>query len=221
MYNILNKLEYYKGKSAMIIETSIGVSYGTSTPFVKFKFAPRDNYKAPGQWDDNNVYWLSSYVDIAVFTKNIKLVAEGNLEKYEMKNPAKKITLQVFQTKNENDGIEYINFNFYRDNVKINTSLIKISEFYGMYMFFNNLVNTYCMVSQIALMKYDIWYEFFGKNKKQQTSNKQNIKPKQQYQKNQSQPKNNNFSPNNVIESIEDDINSMQSEFNFDNDVPF
>ena len=83
MYNILNKLEYYKGKSAMIIETSIGVSYGTSTPFVKFKFAPRDSYKAPGKWDDNNVYWLSSYVDLATFTKNIKLVAEGNLDKYE------------------------------------------------------------------------------------------------------------------------------------------
>ena len=220
MYNILNKLEYYKGKSVMIIETSIGVSYGTSTPFVKFKFAPRDNYKAPGKWDDNNVYWLSSYVDLATFTKNIKLVAEGNLDKYEMKNPAKNVTLQIFQTKNEKDGVEYINFNFYRDKVKINTSLIKTSEFYALYMFFNNLVNTYCMVSQVALMKYDIWYEFFGKNKKSQSNNnQQKSKPKQQYQN--KKPQNTNFTPDNVMDSIENDINSMQSEFNFDNDVQF
>ena len=221
MYNILNKLEYYKGKSAMIIETSIGVSYGTSNPFVKFKFAPRDSYKAPGKWDDNNVYWLSSYVDLAVFTKNIKSVAEGSLDKYEMKNPAKNVTLQIFQTKNENDGVEYINFNFYRDTVKINTSLIKKSEFYALYMFFNNLVNSYCTVSQIALMKYDIWYEFFGKknSKNQQSNIQQTSKPKQQYQNKKTQ--NSNFSNDNVIDSIEDELNSMQSEFDFGNDVPF
>ena len=130
------------------------------------------------------------------------------------------VTLQIFQTKNEKDGVEYINFNFYRDKVKINTSLIKTSEFYALYMFFNNLVNTYCMVSQVALMKYDIWYEFFGKNKKSQpNNNQQKSKPKQQYQN--KKPQNTNFTPDNVMDSIENDINSMQSEFNFDNDVPF
>lgn len=227
MYNTLNELAYYKGKSVMIIETSIGVSFGKTNPFIKFKFAPREDYKSPGVWDEKNVYWLSSYIDLAVFVKNIGDVAAGKLEKYEMKNPAKGVTMNIYLTKNESSGVEYVNFHYYRGDVKLNTSLIKTTEFFALYSYFKNLVDSYNTVAQTALLRYDIWWEYVGKHKQNKQSNNS-------YNANNNSVNNNSYNANNTnsfkkttqpvnsaVNSMENEIDSMQTDFDFSGDVPF
>lgn len=231
MYNYLSDLSYYKGKSVMIIETSIGVSYGKASPFLRFKFAPRKDYKSPGEWSDENVYWVTSYVDLCLFVKGITDVAAGNESKYEMKNPKKGVTLSIYSSTNDKDGTDYINFSFYKGDTKVHVSLVKKTEFFALYTYFKNLVDNYNVVAQTALMKYDIWYEFVGK-KKQQNSNGGNSN--QSYNRNKNSgnnnQSNNNYGNNNhsnqkmdnAMSSMEADINSSQGNFSFDDsDVPF
>lgn len=232
MYNYLSELSYYKGKSVMIIETSIGVSYGKASPFVRFKFAPRNDYKSPGQWSDENVYWITSYVDLCLFVKGITEVAAGKQQKYEMKNPKKGVTLSIYLSKNDNDGTEYINFSFYKGDTKIHASLVKTTEFYALYTYFKNLVDSYNVVAQTALMKYDIWYEFVGKKKQGQNNNSNNRNRPQNnrnnaggnnnYSGNQGYQPNNNAQMNDAMSSMEAEIDSSQNSFDFDgSDVPF
>jgi len=233
MYNYLNELAFYKGKSVMIIETSIGVSYGKSSPFLKFKFAPRNDYKSPGQWNDENVFWVTSYVDLCLFVKGIKDVASGNEQKYELKNPSKGVTVSIYSSKNDKDGTEYINFAFYKGETKIHVSLIKSTEFFALYTYYKNLLDNYNIVSQTALLKYDVWYEYVGKkaqgngsynnNKKTSYTNDNNNK-NQSYtnDNNNYKPSKNNSTMNTAMNSMENDIKSSQNNFDFsDNDVPF
>lgn len=164
MKNILNKYSVYKGKSVMIAETSIGVIYGEATPFVQIKFAPREDSKSNGQWDDANCYWLSSYAELYNFVTGLKAVGDGKLEKYEMKNPKKAVSVIVRYSKGA-DETEYISFGFFRGDVKIQVSLLKLTEFPAFYGYFQNLMTNYNIVCAIALMRNDIWFEFIGKNK--------------------------------------------------------
>lgn len=164
MKNILNKYPVYKGKSVMIIETSIGVNYGEANPFVQMKFAPRADANSNGQWDDANCFWLSSYAELYNFVAGLKAVADGKQEKYEMKNPKKGVNVQIRASKGQDDT-EYISFGFYRGDVKIQVPLVKAVEFPALFGYFQNLVTSYNTVCAIALMRNDIWYEFVGKNK--------------------------------------------------------
>jgi hypothetical protein len=248
MYNNLNELAFYKGKSVMIIKTSIGVSYGLASPFLHFKFAPRDDYKSPGKWNDENAFWVTSYVDMCLFVKGITDVASGKEAKYELKNPAKGVTVSIYASKNDKDGTEYINFAFFKGDTKIHVSLTKLAEFYALYTYFKNLLDNYNTVTQMALVKYDIWYEFVGKNKQQQQqqggtyAKPQYTNAKPQYTNAKPQYTNakpaynpnkntgsyevtsNHTSPqmDSAMNSVETSINSSQNNFDFDNsDVPF
>ena len=203
MKNILNKSPFYRKSSIMIIETSIGVSYAEATPFVQFKFAPRADSKAEGQWDDANVFWITKYIDLYNFVTGMNAVVNGKLEKYELKNPKTGVTIQIRHSVNSADGAEYVLFGFYRgQDVKISVSLMKNTEYFGLYSYFTNLLTNYNTVCAISLMRNDIWFEFVGKNKqdkqagdggyknKQSNTTKQYTPPqqKQQSKKQQAEP---------------------------------
>jgi len=166
MKNILNKSAFYKSKAVMIAETSVGVKFGEANPFIQFKFAPRADAKAQGQWDDANCFWVTNYNELYNFVSGMNAVATGKLEKYEMKNPKKGVLVQIRASANTENGTEYITFGFYRgQDVKINISLLKNGEYGGFFAYFSNLLSNYNQVCAIALLRNDIYYDLFEKDK--------------------------------------------------------
>ena len=164
MKNILNKYPVYKGKSVMIVETSIGVNYGEANPFIQIKFAPRADSNSNGVWEDANCFWLTSYAELYNFVAGMKNASEQKVEKFEMKNPKKGVTLSIRYSKGS-DETEYISFGFFRGDTKIQVSLLKANEFPAFFAYYSNLLANYNTVCATALLRNDIWYEFVGKNK--------------------------------------------------------
>lgn len=162
MKNALINLPFYKGKSIMMIEPSIGIKYGVSQIFIQFKFAPRDDYKSKGQWDEKNAYWLTSYNDLYNLTNNLNLLIKGKIEKYEFKNPGKKTSLQIRRSTSDKGDV-YIVFHFFRDSFKVNTPLT-LDEAMPVFNYFKNLIENFNTVSAIALLRNDVWFKFFGKS---------------------------------------------------------
>lgn len=220
MYNIINELQFYKGKSVLIIEVSIGVSYGKAVPFINFKFAPRQDFKSPGVWDNANTYWLSSYVELYSFVKDLTAFVEGKLEKVERSNPGKKTALNVYKTTNEKTSKDYYNFHFFRGETKISVPLEKI-DIFPICAYLKNLLDNYSVVAQIANMKYDIWYQGQQGNTdkkapvQKSSYTKSNNSSSQNYNNNSSSketPSNNYHKYDNTpldnYESVMDDINA-------------
>jgi hypothetical protein len=222
MKNTLSKIPFYKSKSIMIIEASIGVKYGEASPFIQFKFATRADYKSQGNWDDANSYWVTNYIDLFNFVNGINMVASGKMEKYELKNPAKGIGLQVRHSVNTETNIEYVTFHFFRgQDVKISVSLVKSTEYLAMFSYFKNLLDNYNNVCATALFRNDFYYKNFveGKQNKSNNNNK-SYSSSNNKQSNQNKPSNppNNNSFDDDFSSGFDDNNSTVS---FDDDVPF
>jgi hypothetical protein len=227
MKNTLNKLPFYKSKSIMIIESSIGVNYGEASPFIQFKFATRADYKSQGNWDDANSYWITNYIDLFNFVNGINLVSSGKMEKYELKNPAKGIGLQIRHSVNTETNIEYVTFHFFRgQEVKISVSLVKSTEYLAMFSYFKNLLDNYNNVCATALFRNDFYYKNFveGKDNKY---NKNNGTTTNKYTQNNSKQSTNNASSgnssqnNNFADDFSSGISSDESTVDFNDDVPF
>lgn len=228
MKNVINKLSFYKGTSVMLIEVSIGVVYGEATPFAQFKFAPRADAQAQGQWDDLNCFWITSYVELYNFVNGMNMVTSGKLEKYEMKNPKKGVMVQIRASNNAEKNIDYVTFHFFRgQDVKIKTSLVKSSEYLALFGYFKNLLETYNTVCAIALLRNDIYYEYFVKGKEKAGSDqntKQNQTKKEGGDKKSSYNK--PPTPKEYQSNLDNDMsdigeNSSSSGIDFGDDVPF
>lgn len=163
---MFNKLSFYKSSSVMLIESSMGISYGEASPFIQFKFAPRADSKAKGQWDDANCFWITSYVDLFNFVAGLNALATGKIDKYEMKNPLKNVMVQIRMSTNEQTNIEYVTFHFFRgQDVKIKASLVKGTEYAPLFGYFKNLMDNYNTMCAISLLRNDIYYDLFVKGK--------------------------------------------------------
>jgi hypothetical protein len=220
MKNTLSKIPFYKSKSIMIIEASIGVNYGEASPFIQFKFATRADYKSQGNWDDANSYWVTNYIDLFNFVNGINMVASGKMEKYELKNPAKGIGLQVRHSVNTETNTEYIIFYFFRgQDVKISVSLIKSTEYLAMFSYFKNLLDNYNNVCATALFRNDFYYKNFVEGKEKKYNNNSANNSKNNSVNNNSVNNNNN---NNFADDFTSEIDSNNSTVSFDDDdIPF
>lgn len=224
MFNILSDLPFYKGKSALRVKTSFGVKYGVVSPYIEFKFAPRADAHAQGEWDDRNVFWLTNYIDICTLCNELDMLVQGKLaeKKVERKNPAKKTAMIISLTENKETEIEYANFTFYRDGAKVvSVPLLKNTEFFALHSYFKNIVNTYNLIAQGVLTRSDIWfrnnYLTFtegGKKSAPSTSNtntKYSANQKQSFQKPSTSSKN-------MARELEDEIANMSNDMS---DNPF
>jgi hypothetical protein len=222
MKNTLSKIPFYKSKSIMIIEASIGVKYGEASPFIQFKFATRADYKSQGNWDDANSYWITNYIDLFNFVNGINMVASGKMEKYELKNPAKGIGMQVRHSINTETNIEYVTFHFFRgQDVKISVSLVKSTEYLAMFSYFKNLLDNYNNVCATALFRNDFYYKSFVEGKQNKPNNKQ-YNANNGGSNKQSKPSNNNANQSNdFANDFDSGFSDDSSTVNFDDDVPF
>lgn len=174
MQNILNKIEVYRSKSIMIMESQVSVQYSTASPMVQFKFASRADAKSAGNWNNNqNAYWFPSFASLVEAVSQMAMLngAEaGNANAIaSFKNPMKQKYLNLRKNKDDNNNIWYM-FSYVSgsadsgNQVKINSSCTP-TEFAGIYGYLKNLLTQWATVAQMALMRYDNWFQTVGKNK--------------------------------------------------------
>jgi hypothetical protein len=223
MINILNKIDIYRSKSIMIMENNISVNYNTATPMIQFKFATRTDAKSGGQWNDNkNAYWFPSFnslVDLVTQLTSLS-AATPNTENalVRFSNPQKMKNLQIRKNMGDNQQLWYI-FTYLAgeqgNQLTINCSCTQ-TEFNGILGYLKNLLTQFPTISQIALLRYDTWFEYVGKNKtisnNKPVTNNNNYKTS--YKPSNSQPHTVNM-PNN-INNIANDINNE-----FGDEIPF
>lgn len=187
MQNILNKIDIYRSKSIMTMEAGVSVNYNAATPMVQFKFASRPDAKSAGNWNNNqNAYWFPSFgslVDaVTQCTALLTATANNDTAIAKFSNPKKQKYLQVRKNLGDNQEIWYV-FSYMSgsqdagDQIKINCSCTQ-PEFNSILGFLKNMLTQFPTIAQMALMRYDNWYNLVGKFKNESAggynSNQQN-----------------------------------------------
>jgi len=160
------------------------------------------------------------------------MVSSGKLDKYEMKNPKKGVSIQIRASSDTEKNIDYVTFHFFRgSDVKIKTSLVKTSEYLALFGYFKNLLDNYNTVCATALLRNDIYFEFFMKGKEGAKNNSapQGKKESTNKSNNQSGNHQTNKKPNpkDYQSQIDDEMSNMgnvgnsSGEIDFGDDVPF
>ena len=216
MRNTICENKFYKSKSIMIVGHSVSVNYGVGENYIEFKFATRADSKSPGNWDDNNRFFISGYVALYNLVKGMEAVIKKKLDKYQINNPMKKTGL-IFRVNVGDDGTKWAVFHFFGENEKISTSLHFKDEFLGLYKYLSSILDNFHVISAIALYRNDFYFKNFGNknndndsgSSKNRPNNKSNNKPKKEVI-------NDDISDDADVDSLIDDMPDFG-----DDDIPF
>jgi len=228
MVNTLNKIEVYRTKAIMIMEASVAVSYNAATPMVQFKFAQRADAKSGGNWNNNqNAYWFPSFSSLvdAVTQMSALLTATAGSDTAIAKfsNPKKQKYLQIRKNVGDNSELWYV-FSYMSgaeaagNQMKINCSCTQ-SEFNGIIGYLKNMLTQFPTIGQMALMRFDSWYQYVGKfktdsNGGENSQSYSNNKPAQNQYKSDKSP------AKNAANSINGEYGGTGNDFDSD-DIPF
>ncbi len=245
MRNVLCKMDYYRSKSIMIMESSTSVNYSTCTPYLQFKFAERSDNRSGGKWDNDNAYWITGYAAIIDCATQMHELMTDKLEQgAEFKNPQKNKAIKIYKNVADNGSIWFV-FHFFNGDNKVSVSLTD-KEFSGLFKYISHLITNYPMVASTTLLRNELWWEFIGKRQADKTPNngdggyqnnkssggsyRSNKSSGGSYQNNKpsnSKPASSTSPPANVnssvIEELENEFNSMSlgGDSGVNGDVPF
>ena len=174
MGNTLCKIDIYRSKAIMTMESSVAVDYNVASPMLQFKFASRTDAKSPGQWNNNqNTMWFPSFSGVVdVVTQFVALLSSApgtDAAMAKFTNPKKQKYLQVRKNLGDNQELWYV-FSYMSgsqdsgNQIKINCSCTA-AEFTGILGYLKNLLTQWPTVAQMALTRYDAWYQTVGKHK--------------------------------------------------------
>jgi hypothetical protein len=168
MKNVLASLPFYRKKSIMILDLSTTIAYSICSPMMSLKFAPRDDEKSKGKWEDENIFYFPNYQSVYDFASRLKsIVATKEATDTNFANPAKHKGIFVRKSIADN-GTVYITFTFYtgskEDGKKINTSLM-VDEANAILSVLASFISNYATIAQMALLRNDTWFNLYGKSK--------------------------------------------------------
>lgn len=233
MNNTISKYEVYRSKSIMHVEAQVGVNYNVATPMIQFKFATRQDMNSPGTWDVANSYWFPNIgLAFELVAEMQKIIASpGNTEDSTIKfsNPKKQKYFMVRKNIADNGGIWYV-ITFLsgpqENQTKINCSCNE-NEFKIIYNILKTMVMNFPVIGQLALMRYDYWYQNVGHKYDANNGTQSNNTNTNNYQKSNTNnyQKSNNYSGagNQTSNGSSGNMynNSHQSSYIPDDDIPF